>query len=582
MDPEARALLSSEIMTLQAALIHGLTEAPQVNPTHKSTIQSASPGAPEEPNATATGLTTNDEGSDAVKYDGASVAPNPWPPIPDLTDIPGAELRKLPEGDIKENEIYGQVYSNTFRELQIGNDQHERFYDGVIRVIRNKHPEEIKRGTEASLKQLTDLTLRGFGYIVWKEGSTWLIPADELDEDEVRLVHVRGAGIENADNARFYPLFRDLWILMRNLMFEHRGPPRRQRRATQRPRARRQTRREREESPYLADADSDFSPPPPAPKMSDSQRNQVKSARRQDNLEDMIGTALAENRMLTAEETGKAILDLTVRLSKIRTRSDPDSFATLWEEHIMRIEEIDAAVEANGQAYTTEAEAPIFNGGVAPTQFGSSQANEPWNGNGNPLGPVFPDANMVQPVRPAEMSVYITVQHLSSLALLPENLNAMFNPTAAASRPAQQAYHWPDAPVEELEITRFFAGVNRRINDKTDKILGYIFSYGWNDTLRFVSTGRFECRALAKEDENGSPDAMDVNGFPIYKKTKRPRPQAKKPNGSGLVDFHEAQYEFLGMGWRQLQEDLDYAARNGVRVYRMKVGVVALAPTPNT
>lgn len=123
--------------------------------------------------------------------------------IPDYSRIPNADLRKVQEPIVQEMERYGELYWDIFRELQISPDNYARFYSGVLRHIRNKHPDEIKGGTAAARKYLTDLVLRGFGYIVWPpSGSDWLIPADELDMGEERLVHVRLAGAENEQNAR--------------------------------------------------------------------------------------------------------------------------------------------------------------------------------------------------------------------------------------------------------------------------------------------------------------------------------------------------------------------------------------------
>ncbi|EXJ82392.1 hypothetical protein A1O3_06205 [Capronia epimyces CBS 606.96] len=513
--------------------------------------------------------------------------------IPDLGDTPSAQLRKVRDQIVKNLESGGELYFDIFRSLQITRDGYQRFFDGVIRVIRNKHMDDLKRGTEASLQHLTDLTLRAFGYIVWTPGSPWLIHDDELPEDEVRLMHVRGAGKENDENARFYPIFEQLWLLMRNVLFERR-PPRRPR--GQAPRRRRQTQPstpatqfDREDVGNLADTESSSSVAGPATMT--FERNQAEVTRRVETLGERVSSRMppATNRVMTADETEEGIVDLVVRLSQIRARSDPRIFAALWEQHIMRVEEFDAIEAEREESEPTAATASTT--GDFGKDPNASQSHEPWISRGNPIEPVFLDSTLLRPIRPSVMSVYISVHHVASPVLLPENINLVLNPTAAASDVSQQAYHWLDAPVEEHTMHRFFTGINWRIKDHASKILGYVFSYGWNDALRFVSTGRLEFRGLAELDykvaqeqgtENGgNEDAMDVDDCTANAKGKgKAKARATKESKvSQSVEFHLVQYRFLGMGWQQLQEDLAHAAKNGVRIYRMKVGVIALAQT---
>src|SRR5256885_17070177 len=47
------------------------------------------------------------------------------------------------------------------------------------------------------------------------------------------------------------------------------------------------------------------------------------------------------NRLMSADETDKAIFDLVVRLANIRESSDPEIFQQLWDQHIGRIDELD-------------------------------------------------------------------------------------------------------------------------------------------------------------------------------------------------------------------------------------------------
>ena len=114
------------------------------------------------------------------------------PYIPDLAAVPANELRKLTEMTVVPVEGNGDLYAPSFRELQVREEKYFDFHNGVVRVIRNKHHEQVKRCTDYSVRHLTDLVLRAFGYIVWSTGSEWLIDEDELDEGEARLVYRKG------------------------------------------------------------------------------------------------------------------------------------------------------------------------------------------------------------------------------------------------------------------------------------------------------------------------------------------------------------------------------------------------------
>jgi hypothetical protein len=82
-------------------------------------------------------------------------------------------------------------YTDLFRNLQLRPELYERFLDGVLKVIRLKNIKELQRGTDASIRHLSSLVLRGYRTIVWKEGSEWLLEDSELDEGEERLLHGR-------------------------------------------------------------------------------------------------------------------------------------------------------------------------------------------------------------------------------------------------------------------------------------------------------------------------------------------------------------------------------------------------------
>ncbi|KAL2433768.1 hypothetical protein ABEF95_010423 [Exophiala dermatitidis] len=609
-----------------------------------------------------------------------------WDWILDLTDVPNTLLRKVPEKDVRAAELEGQYYHPIMRQLQIRPDQFDRFYNGVIRHIRNKHTEEIKRNTDASHRQLTTLLLRGFGYLIWTSGSEWTLDDNDLEPGEVRMTHVRGEGKENDENVRFFPIFKELWTRMRNVLFEPRptARPAPRRRPAVDPTARRRRpdpRRTRtttltgnvttntavgadtsapsssftpnpvNSSYYTADEVSALSTggasqtystmPPPTTNPSGHGQGQASGAgasRRPATLEERVFSQVPAQlpRNMTAGETDDAIIDLIAMLARIRARSDPEVFAALWEQHIMRIDEYDAVEAQNAQDAMAETRATsaaqlgltssefedftLFPGddnnasttGVQGTTPNSSQANEPWASSGNPVPPTHAQRTALTPIRPAIMSIYITVQHIATPVLLPADINAVFRPTAAATTDvSRQAYHWPDAPVEPDRIVQFFIGINRRIDDMTPKILGYVFSYGWNDSIRFVSTGRLELRNLddfvkveneetsikdgnkdGNNDKTGNTNDGNNNGKADNNngdngggknKKKKNKKKNKNPPVPTTIpqeddDFRLDQYRFLTIGWQQLQDELDHAARQGVRVYRMKVGVVALAP----
>jgi hypothetical protein len=100
----------------------------------------------------------------------------------------GSALRQRHQLNINES---ADDYTDLFRSLQLQPELYERFLDGVLKVIRQKNIKELQRGTDASIRHLSSLVLRGYRTIVWKEGSEWLLGDLELDEGEERLLHGR-------------------------------------------------------------------------------------------------------------------------------------------------------------------------------------------------------------------------------------------------------------------------------------------------------------------------------------------------------------------------------------------------------
>jgi hypothetical protein len=100
----------------------------------------------------------------------------------------GSTLRQRHQLNINESI---NDYVDLFRNLQLRPELYTRFLDGVLKVIRQKNIKELQRGTDASIRHLSSLLLRGYRTIVWKEGSEWLLEDSELDEGEERLRHGR-------------------------------------------------------------------------------------------------------------------------------------------------------------------------------------------------------------------------------------------------------------------------------------------------------------------------------------------------------------------------------------------------------
>ena len=134
-------------------------------------------------------------------------------------------------------------YADLFRALQIRPEMHELFLEGLLKKVRRKHIKELQTGTDASIRGLTKLVLRGYRTIVWNERSEWLLEEAKLAKGEARLLHggeneqyvwmarskkAKGNTVLRAlliYASRFYPLLEPVWWRMRELVFERKPPP---------------------------------------------------------------------------------------------------------------------------------------------------------------------------------------------------------------------------------------------------------------------------------------------------------------------------------------------------------------------
>ncbi|KIX96628.1 uncharacterized protein Z520_07894 [Fonsecaea multimorphosa CBS 102226] len=482
----------------------------------------------------------------------------------DLRGVPGTELRKLTDIAIIAAESNGELYAPIFRQLQIRADKYQDFHSGVIRILRNKHHKIIQRGTDASVRDMTDFLLQGFGYIIWKADSDWVLDETDLDEGEAKLIYVKGRN--NVPDSRFYPILEPLWRQMRNVMFTRRGHG-----TARRPRFPSVAPTDGEES-YLGDVDSR----PSSPVAAAHARARARATTKLDNLAAQIARIVPRSKPnMSSEGTEDAIIDLIARLAEIRANSDPRTFEELWQTHVIRVEELD-----NGQAtHDDEPEESNTVGLAAATEkhlgeHRASQSNVPFMTEG---GPVLPRSlvsrGLIPPSLPSIMSVYISVSRLPTRGQ--GHLNSISH-TAAA--PLAQAYHWPSAPVEEHNMAAFFTGICYRVDVSPSAVLAE--GEGGGDDLANSSN---QCQTGGADDGDSSDcemtDAMsDLPGSAkptLAESSSPPSPTLER----GLDDFTEEDWRVTALGWRDFQHDLRHAARTGTRVWRMKVCVVTAAAT---
>lgn len=519
----------------------------------------------------------------------------------DLTETAAQNLRKLSDKDARIREQNGNLYAHHFRQLQIKPEKYHNFYEGSLRVLRNKHIDLLKRGSPASIRQLTDLFVRGNGYLVWTENSIWQLDNSQLDKGEIRLTYQRkaespGREVDNSrsarpsrslrsletDNPRFYPIFTDLWTLMRNTIFELKSkvPGRR----------------------HLAADDLESDADSPDPTTQQRVRPTLQSRTMLQAVAAGPGRseyeAIALRRPLTTDEAEAAILDLITHLHIIRSASDIPVFDELFARQLARVEELEIAegVTTESTNFIQPQDSPEPSQTPPPpqdTQF-KSFSNEPFMTTGNPLKPLQP---LLPPTIPSMMSIYIcsaraspylTTSHLTSTDLT----SAVASRATSASLSA--SYHWPAAPVTNCDMTGFFGGVNNRIEDPLDTIVGYMFSYGWNDACRFVSSGLQELAVQKRIQDlgaanphqtnviDGSGDRMDLdspgndNMFNMFNTGQQNQTRLIDPRRQKWEPELE-QWQYIRLGWADFQNDITHAARLGVSVWRMKVCVLTLS-----
>lgn len=239
------------------------------------------------------------------------------------------------------------------------------------------------------------------------------------------------------------------------------------------------------EDAYMADTDTH----PPSPTAAHV-RARVITAQKLEGLATQVADRIpAYEPQMDHQQIDEALIDLVARLATIRANSDPRVFSELWESHIMRVEELDEEEEAEYRT-SEKSDSPTADRDPKPVSQGASQSNEPFMTSGSPLPPCFYISSLIPPSLPSLMSVYLSVSHLPSHQAHPHpTCTPPISHSAATS--LTKAYHWPSAPVENHNMAMFFAGVNFRIDAPFSAILGWMFSYGWNDMCRFISTGRF-------------------------------------------------------------------------------------------
>jgi hypothetical protein len=264
---------------------------------------------------------------------------------------------------------------------------------------------------------------------------------------------------------------------MRNVLFTQRTQSTPRGRRVGRPRKLSTVQDEEAEYQDLSDFQNPSSSLQP---LSSFDRARARSQQKITDLQARMAAATPADEKWTYAQTERGLADLVAGLSKVRARSDPRIFESLWYEKIMRIDEIQDEVPETSTATdidmtnTTANPAAIAQGAIITTNPTiTSMSNEPFNSHGTPIK----DPNsIIPPSLPSAMSIWISTAYMPSIALSDEGLPNHVQVFA----PEAKAYHWIDAPIENLDMSRFIEGVNYRVSTPASKVLGYVLSYGWN------------------------------------------------------------------------------------------------------
>lgn len=352
---------------------------------------------------------------------------------------------------------------------------------------------------------------------------------------------------------RFHPIFVSLWRQMRNAICTPRPVPAagRRRRQGKQPSLTPTVTTPAIKTTNIADGEDTFmtdkddiraavplspilpSSPPSPTRVHGTRQHEQEAVVVQDDKKPKSEEPRKPATMMTPAETEQGIADLIEQLAKVREESDPRVFAELWYQLIMRVEELDAGngptldelmnPASVGQAGDRQAgiAAPV----AMPTS--TSMSNEPFMTSGIPGPPGYPLSSLLPPTLPAVMSVYISTSQLPCTWDLRYDNNSIATsmgtgmgtgmgmsmgmgtdlPGSSSTSPLgsfvvrdarsvsapnlASAYHWPSAPVQVHDMVKFFEGLEYRTEHvpRGAGVLGWVFSYGWNDTCRFVWSG---------------------------------------------------------------------------------------------
>lgn len=135
---------------------------------------------------------------------------------PRLRHLPSAQVRRRTGDRFTETM---EDYRDLFEELQIDPKSYAVFWSSVIYRYRQAsgHAPLLRRGTDASIKNMTDDILRAYGPRIWVPHSEW---RKALAEGEESLLYEK-----NGPNARLYHILGRLWWRMRELVYEEKPAP---------------------------------------------------------------------------------------------------------------------------------------------------------------------------------------------------------------------------------------------------------------------------------------------------------------------------------------------------------------------